>query len=61
MRSRYVNLYFYGWVGADDGSQAKVLRDQKSWSGRSAIERLFWAIDSSIELVSRSTDWVARD
>ncbi|KAI0358350.1 hypothetical protein OH77DRAFT_1269429 [Trametes cingulata] len=41
--------------------QAKVLRDQKSWSGRSAIERLFWTIDSSIELVSRSTDWVARD
>ncbi|KAH9921707.1 Pleckstrin homology domain-containing protein [Epithele typhae] len=40
---------------------AKVLRDQKSWSGRSAIERLFWTIDSSIELVSRSTDWVARD
>ncbi|KAI8985686.1 Pleckstrin homology domain-containing protein [Trametes punicea] len=41
--------------------QAKVLRDQKSWSGRSAIERLFWTIDSSIELVSRSTDWVARE
>ncbi|KAI0831848.1 Pleckstrin homology domain-containing protein [Trametes gibbosa] len=41
--------------------QAKVLRDQRSWSGRSAIERLFWTIDSSIELVSRSNDWVARD
>ncbi|KAH9933499.1 Pleckstrin homology domain-containing protein [Fomitopsis serialis] len=41
--------------------QAMVLRDQKSWSGRSAIERLFWTIDNSIELVSRSTDWVARD
>ncbi|EIW58408.1 uncharacterized protein TRAVEDRAFT_64856 [Trametes versicolor FP-101664 SS1] len=41
--------------------QAKVLRDQKSWSGRSAIERLFWTIDSSIELVSRSNDWVARE
>ncbi|KAI0630706.1 Pleckstrin homology domain-containing protein [Trametes polyzona] len=41
--------------------QAKVLRDQKSWSGRSAIERLFWTIDSSIDLVSRSTDWVARE
>ncbi|KIP02991.1 hypothetical protein PHLGIDRAFT_78282 [Phlebiopsis gigantea 11061_1 CR5-6] len=41
--------------------QAMVLRDQKSWSGRSAIERLFWTIDNSIELVSRSQDWVARE
>lgn len=41
--------------------QAMVLRDQKSWSGRSAIERLFWTIDNSIELVARSTDWAARD
>ncbi|KAF9047114.1 hypothetical protein BDZ89DRAFT_978845 [Hymenopellis radicata] len=41
--------------------QAMILRDQKSWSGRSATERLFWTIDNSIELVSRSTDWVARE
>jgi len=41
--------------------QAMVLRDQKSWSGRSSIERLFWTIDNSIELVTRSTDWVGRD
>lgn len=41
--------------------QAMILRDQKSWSGRSATERLFWTMDNSIELVSRSTDWVARD
>jgi len=41
--------------------QAMILRDQKSWSGRSATERLFWTTDSSIELVSRSTDWVARE
>ncbi|CAL1715288.1 unnamed protein product [Somion occarium] len=41
--------------------QAMVLRDQKSWSGRSAIERLFWTIDNSIELVTRSNDWVARE
>ncbi|OCH85259.1 hypothetical protein OBBRIDRAFT_815153 [Obba rivulosa] len=41
--------------------QSMVLRDQKSWSGRSAIERLFWTIDNSIELVARSTDWVARE
>jgi hypothetical protein len=41
--------------------QAMILRDQKSWNGRSATERLFWTIDNSIELVSRSTDWVARD
>ncbi|KAF8074869.1 Pleckstrin homology domain-containing protein [Lyophyllum atratum] len=41
--------------------QAMILRDQKSWSGRSATERLFWTTDNSIELVSRSTDWVARE
>ncbi|KDQ26693.1 hypothetical protein PLEOSDRAFT_1077555 [Pleurotus ostreatus PC15] len=41
--------------------QAMILRDQKSWTGRSATERLFWSTDNSIELVSRSTDWVARE
>lgn len=41
--------------------QAMILRDQKSWSGRSATERLFWTTDNSVELVSRSTDWVPRD
>lgn len=41
--------------------QAMILRDQKCWSGRSATERLFWTIDNSIELVSRSTDWVSQD
>lgn len=41
--------------------QAMILRDQKSWSGRSATERLFWTTDNSIELVSRSNDWVARE
>ncbi|KAF7308563.1 hypothetical protein HMN09_00705400 [Mycena chlorophos] len=41
--------------------QAMILRDQKSWTGRSATERLFWTTDNSIELVSRSADWVARD
>lgn len=38
-----------------------ILRDQKSWSNRSATERLFWTMDNSTELVSRSADWVARD
>lgn len=38
-----------------------ILRDQKSWTGRSAVERVFWNIDNSIELASRSADWVARD
>ena len=42
-------------------NQAMILRDQKSWSGRSATERLFWTTDNSIELASRSTDWVARE
>ncbi|KAI6041273.1 Pleckstrin homology domain-containing protein [Pisolithus marmoratus] len=41
--------------------QAMILRDQKSWSNRSATERLFWKIDNSIELVARSADWVTRD
>ncbi|KAJ3994825.1 Pleckstrin homology domain-containing protein [Lentinula boryana] len=41
--------------------QAMILRDQKSWTGRSATERLFWTTDNSIELVSRSTDWIAQD
>jgi len=41
--------------------QAMILRDQKSWSGRTPTEKLFWTTDNSIELVSRSTDWVARD
>ena len=42
-------------------NQAMILRDQKSWSGRSATERLFWTTDNSVELASRSTDWVARE
>ena len=37
-------------------NQAMILRDQKSWSGRSATEHLFWTTDNSIELTSRSTD-----
>ncbi|KAI5123521.1 hypothetical protein M0805_006681 [Coniferiporia weirii] len=41
--------------------QAMILRDQKSWGGRTPTEKLFWTSDNSIELVSRSTDWVARD
>ncbi|KZT39391.1 hypothetical protein SISSUDRAFT_984899 [Sistotremastrum suecicum HHB10207 ss-3] len=41
--------------------QAMILRDQKSWTGRTATEHLFWTIDNSIELFSRSTDWVGRE
>ncbi|KAF9266969.1 hypothetical protein L218DRAFT_996498 [Marasmius fiardii PR-910] len=41
--------------------QAMILRDQKSWTGRSATERLFWTTDNSIDLVARSTDWVTKD
>lgn len=41
--------------------QAMILRDQKSWSKRSSVEKLFWTVDNSIELVSRSVDWVGRD
>lgn len=56
------NVELFGHDQRNFGAQqAMVLRDQKSWSGRSAIERLFWTIDNSIELVSRSQDWVARE
>jgi hypothetical protein len=41
--------------------QAMILRDQKCWTGRSATERVFWTTDNSIELASRSNDWVARE
>ncbi|KAI0026489.1 Pleckstrin homology domain-containing protein [Vararia minispora EC-137] len=41
--------------------QAMILRDQKAWTGRSATERVFWTVDNAIELVGRSTDWVARE
>lgn len=41
--------------------QAMILRNQKSWSGRTPTEKLFWTTDNSIELVTRSADWVARE
>ncbi|KAH7097051.1 Pleckstrin homology domain-containing protein [Auriculariales sp. MPI-PUGE-AT-0066] len=41
--------------------QAMILRDQKAWTGRTPTEKLFWTTDNSIELVTRSTDWVSRD
>lgn len=41
--------------------QAMILRDQKSWTGRTSTEHLFWTIDNSIELFTRSTDWVGRE
>jgi hypothetical protein len=41
--------------------QAMILREQKAWTGRSATERLFWTADYSIELVSRSADWMQRE
>ncbi|KAF8500522.1 Pleckstrin homology domain-containing protein [Gautieria morchelliformis] len=41
--------------------QAMILRGQRSWTGRTMTEKLFWTIDNSIELVTRSTDWVARE
>ena len=43
------------------GQQTMILRDQKSWSGRAATEKVFWMVDNSDELVGCSTDWVARD
>ena len=40
--------------------QAMILSDQKSWSGWTATEKVFWMVDNSVELVGRSADWVAR-
>lgn len=37
--------------------QAMILRDQKSWTGRSPIERLFWNFDNSRALLVKSVDW----
>ncbi|KAF8635030.1 hypothetical protein AX15_000568 [Amanita polypyramis BW_CC] len=41
--------------------QAMILREQKAWTGRSATERLFWTSDNSIELISRSADWIQHE
>ncbi|KZV66290.1 hypothetical protein PENSPDRAFT_689085 [Peniophora sp. CONT] len=41
--------------------QAMILRDQKAWTGRSATERVFWTVDAAIDMVARSTDWIARE
>ena len=38
-----------------------ILRDQKSWSGRTATQKVVWTVDNSVELVGCSADWVARD
>lgn len=37
--------------------QAMILRDQKSWTGRSPIERLFWNFDNSRGLLVKSLEW----
>ncbi|KZT55808.1 hypothetical protein CALCODRAFT_436594 [Calocera cornea HHB12733] len=41
--------------------QAMILRDQKSWTGRTATEKLFFNSELAPELVQRSADWLARD
>ena len=37
--------------------QAMILRDQKAWTGRSPIERLFWKFDNSRGLMVKSMEW----
>jgi hypothetical protein len=37
-----------------------VLRDQKSWGHRSAVECMFWTLDNLIDLVMRRTGWAGR-
>ena len=37
--------------------QAMILRDQKAWTGRSPIERLFWKFDNSRALMVKSMEW----
>ncbi|KAF8329534.1 Pleckstrin homology domain-containing protein [Cantharellus anzutake] len=46
-------------IDALEDNQAMILRDQKSWSGRTPTEKLFWSSDNSLELVARSHDWVS--
>ncbi|GJJ11148.1 hypothetical protein Clacol_005379 [Clathrus columnatus] len=41
--------------------QAMILRDQKSWTGRSATERVFWTAEVASEMVVRSRDWIGRE
>lgn len=41
--------------------QAMILRDQKSWTGRSATERVFWTAEAACEMVGRSRDWIGRE
>lgn len=38
--------------------QAVVLRDQRGWTPKSAIERLFWTADNSLWMVARSQQWL---
>ena len=39
--------------------QAVVLRDQRSWTPESGIERLFWRSDHSLWMVSKSRQWIS--
>lgn len=39
--------------------QAVVLRDQRSWTPKSGIERLFWRSDHSLWMVSKSQQWIS--
>lgn len=39
--------------------QAVVLRDQRSWTPKSGIERLFWRSDHSLWMVSKSRQWIS--
>jgi hypothetical protein len=39
--------------------QAVVLREQRSWSGRSNTERLTWLADNSLFLVKRSVEFIS--
>ncbi|GAA5980718.1 hypothetical protein JCM10908_001749 [Rhodotorula pacifica] len=39
--------------------QAVVLRDQRSWTPKSGIERLFWRSDNSLWMVSKSQQWIS--
>ncbi len=39
--------------------QAVVLRDQRSWTPRTATERRFWQADNSVYMVALSQQWVS--
>jgi len=50
---------FEGYSRFMAAQQAVVLREQRAWTGRTAIERLFWTSDNSKAMVEQANIWVS--